>query len=95
MASLPDGSPTYDRAGRRATAATNALDHEADITKVQEWLVRNRGRSTTPTPLPRYFDTILIMWMFCASKSVTGLSSGPGLVTIVVSGSSVPVKITR
>jgi integrase/recombinase XerD len=22
----------------RATAATNALDHEADITKVQEWL---------------------------------------------------------
>jgi integrase/recombinase XerD len=23
---------------RRATAATNALDHEADIAKVQEWL---------------------------------------------------------
>ena len=22
----------------RATAATNALDHEADVTKVQEWL---------------------------------------------------------
>jgi integrase/recombinase XerD len=22
----------------RATAATNALDHDADITKVQEWL---------------------------------------------------------
>jgi site-specific recombinase XerD len=24
--------------GLRATAATNALDHEADIAKVQEWL---------------------------------------------------------
>ena len=24
--------------GRRATAATNALDHNADIAKVQEWL---------------------------------------------------------
>jgi integrase/recombinase XerD len=26
------------RLGRTATAATNALDHQADIAKVQEWL---------------------------------------------------------
>jgi integrase/recombinase XerD len=30
----------------RATAATNALDHQADITKVQEWL----GHANIPRP---------------------------------------------
>jgi len=31
------------RAPLRATAATNALDHEADIAKVQEWLGRHKA----------------------------------------------------
>jgi integrase len=30
----------------RATAATNALDHEADIAKVQEWLGHPEDRPT-------------------------------------------------
>src|SRR4051794_41835640 len=38
---LPAGARLLGRArlrDRRATAATNALDHQADIAKVQEWL---------------------------------------------------------
>ena len=38
----------------RATAATNALDHQADIAKVQEWLghanIRRRGSTITAVP---------------------------------------------
>ncbi|MGK0190660.1 MAG: integrase/recombinase XerD [Verrucomicrobiales bacterium] len=32
--------------GLRATASTNALEHEADITKVQEWLGHNSISTT-------------------------------------------------
>ena len=33
-----DKTRSYPGTTLRATAATNALDHEADIAKVQEWL---------------------------------------------------------
>ncbi len=37
----------------RATAATNALDHQADIAKVQEWL----GYATPTSPRPEFTIT--------------------------------------
>jgi integrase/recombinase XerD len=54
----------------RATAATNALDHQADIAKVQEWL------AGTPTSPPRAFMTIAARGLRTARRSRSPIDEG-------------------
>jgi integrase len=50
----------------RATAATNALDHQADIAKVQEWLGHANtlppGSMTTPKTQPEDSSTFKVSY---------------------------------